>query len=337
MLRTKPDISIVVCCHNQGFIHKFVKSVHQSVGANYEIIVVSSDDLLCDVGIPGCTVINGPAMPAAKRNMGARIARGKYLAFFDDDVEIEPLCLATFKNCMDMTKAGMLFGKLHKGDEPTRFDEAGGYLTPTGFIWSRAQQNLVDEGQYDEIEPIFAGKSASCIIETRLFNKIGGFDEDFEILAEETDVAWRVWLSGREVLFCPQAVGIHWFNCKRKDTKVYYTSKRVHRNGCRNYCVLLIKNLETHNLCRILPIHVSIWLITSFIMIGTGKFGEGVNILKGLWYVIRNLGYILRKRRKVQSQRVKSDEQLRACIQRTPKLSYYTERLSRYLRTSLHG
>ena len=276
-------------------------------------------------------------MPAAKRNMGARIARGKYLAFFDDDVEIEALCLSTFQSCMESTKAGMLFGKLHKADEQDRFDEAGGYLTSTGFIWSRAGQNIIDTGQFNEIEPIFAGKSASCIIEARLFHRIGEFDEDFEILAEETDLAWRVWLSGHQVLFCPQAVGIHWFNCKKKDTKVYYTKSRVFRNGCRNYLVLLIKNLEAHNLCRILPIHVLIWLMVDVTMIGTGKFGEGVNIFKGLWYVVRNLPYILRKRRKVQANRVITDEQSWPFIFRAPKWSYYSERLGRYLRTNLHG
>src|SRR3990167_6266081 len=143
MLRTRPDISVIVCAHTQGFIHKFVESVKRSVGTNYEIIVVSSDDELSENGILGCTVINGPAMPAAKRNMGARIARGKYLAFFDDDVEIEALCLSTFQSCMESTKAGMLFGKLHKADEQDRFDEAGGYLTSTGFILSRAGQNII--------------------------------------------------------------------------------------------------------------------------------------------------------------------------------------------------
>ena len=277
MLRTSPDISVIVCAHNQGFIHKFVESVKRSVGASYEIIVVSSDDELSSNGIKGCTVFNGPDMPAAKRNRGTLIARGKYLAFFDDDVEISPDCLATFKNCMDMTDAGMLYGKLHKADETHRFDEAGGYLTSTGFIWSRAGQNIVDEGQYDQIEPIFSGKSASCMIEKRLFNKIGGFDEDFGILGEESDLAWRVWLAGREVLFCPYATGIHYFNTKWKPAKDYYTSERVQFNGCRNYVTMLIKNLETINLWKILPIHVTMWTGAGIAMLATGKFRQGIN------------------------------------------------------------
>ena len=337
MLRQKPDISVIVCCHTKEFIYDFVASVKKSVGANYEIIVVSSDDELCTTGILGCTVINGPDMPAAKRNMGSRIARGKYLAFFDDDTEIRPDCLAVFKSTMDMTGAGMLYGKLYKADEPTRFDEAGGFLTWTGFIWSRAEQNIVDEGQYNDIEPIFAGKSASCIVDAKLFNKVCGFDEDFGILGEESDLSWRIWLQGREVFFCPYAIAIHWFNCKRKDVKKYYTSKRVNRNGARNYCVMLIKNLELTNLCRILPIHVSIWLTAGVIMTVTGKFGEGVNVFRGLLEVLATIPHILRKRRKVQANRVKSDVELWPYIKRRPSKSYYTQRFFRYVGNGLHG
>lgn len=337
MLRvSKPQVSVIVCCHNQGFIHKFVESVKRSFGVTYEIIVVSSDDELSATGIPGCTVINGPAMPAAKRNMGARIAKADIIAFFDDDVEIESDCLKHLALMM-VGKVGMGFGKLMKADEPHRFDEAGGFLTPTGFIWSRAQQNLVDDGQYDEVEQIFSGKSASCIIEKRLFEKIGGFDEDFGILGEESCLAWRVWLSGRSVIFIPRARGIHYFNTKFKPVKDYYTNERVFFNGTRNYITMLIKNLEIPLLFRILPIHVTIWVAAGLSMLLRGKFIAGVNILKGLWYVVRNLKLILEKRRKVQRNRVRTDDELWSIIFRSPGRAYYTERFTRYIRSGLHG
>lgn len=334
MSKPLPEISVIVCCHNQGFIHKFVESVKKSIGVTYEIIIVSSDDALCEVGIPQCTVINGPAMPAAKRNMGSRIARGRYLAFFDDDVEIEADCLRQFWLNADL---GMVFGKLYKADEVPRFDEAGGYLTSTGFIWSRAGQNDLDNGQFDKRETIFAGKSASCMIRADLFNWIGGFDEDFGILGEESDLAWRVWHNGMGVYFIPTARGIHYFNTKWKPAKDYYTSSRVHFNGCRNYITMLIKNLEAKNLWRILPLHIGIWVLAGSLMCVTGKFTQGINIFKGLWYVIRNLKYILEKRRKVQNRRVISDRDLWPLIFRRPPRAYYTQRFTRYWRTNLHG
>ena len=137
----KLEISIVVCHHKGTFVEKFVESVKKSLHVTYEVIVVTSNSDLALTGIKDCIVVYHEGMPAAKRNCGVRLSKADYIAFFDDDVEIEPLCLLNFLKSFDLTyafcdrdKLGMVYGKLLKGDEPTRFDEAGGYLTKTGFM-----------------------------------------------------------------------------------------------------------------------------------------------------------------------------------------------------------
>ena len=288
------EISVIVCHHTGSFVYKFVESVKRSFGVKYEIIVVTSDDHLAITGITGCKVFNGDQYPAAKRNAGARVSSGKYLAFFDDDVEIDPDCLLNFKNFMDLNPmCGMAYGKLYNMEHRNRFDEAGGFLTWTGFIWSRAEQNLIDVGQYDHHETILAGKSASCMIREDLFFETGGFDEEFGILGEETDLSWRVWLAGLRVCFVPESVGYHAFNTKFKPAKDYYTSKRVHFNGCRNYIVMLLKNLEKGTLWRVLPLHILIWFFAGIVMLITLKVDQGLNILKGLIYPLKNLKQII--------------------------------------------
>lgn len=332
------DISVIVCHHKGFFIDKFVESCLKQENVSFEIIVVTSDIDLASRGMKGCIVINGPQYPASKRNMGARIAKGKYLAFFDDDVEIRPDCLKEFKDCLDtQLPCGMVYGKLLKMDEPTRFDEAGGFLTWTGFIWSRAEQNEIDRGQYDSTECILAGKSASCMIRADLFKKVGGFDEDFGILGEETDLSWRVWLSGNLVFFLPYAVGLHAFNTRFKPAKDYYTSERVHFRGCCNYVTLLLKNLEARNLWRILPIHLLAWFTAGCVMICTLKLKQGANVLKGLVYVLSNIGKIWKKSREVQSSRVISDRKLFSYIYKNPSIGYYIQRFLRYITIGLHG
>jgi len=334
---SKPQISVIACHHVGDLVYKFVESVKKSTGVTYEIIIMTSDEKLAATGIPHCWVHYHEGMPAAKRNAGVRVAKADYVAFFDDDVEIDERCLYYLYHSLYQHQPGMSYGKLHKADEPTRFDEAGGYLTATGFIWSRAGQNIVDTGQYDSYDPILAGKSASCIINKSLFNKVGGFDEDFEILGEETDLSWRVWLAGYKVRFCPMAVGIHYFNTIYKPAKLYYTSKRVNYNGCRNYIVMLFKNLETHNLWKILPIHILIWFGASFAMLITMKLESGWNILKGIAYVIRHIGLLLEKRKFVQERRKVSDEELFKSIFKTTPRGYYMERFKRYVSIGLHG
>lgn len=340
------DISCIVCHHTGDLLNGFIESVRKSESVNYEIIVMTSNEELSLKGIKGCLVFHHIGLPAAKRNAGARIARGKYLAFFDDDVTIDPLCLYHLKEPLALIEnmsypphinPVMSYGRLWNMERRNRFDEAGGYLTWSGFIWSRAGQNEIDVGQYSKDEYIFAGKSASCMIRKDVFKKVGGFDEDFGILGEESDLSWRVWLYGYMVLYTPQATGYHAFNTKFKPKEKHYTVERVFKNGCRNYITMLIKNLGTKNLWRILPIHVCIWFFAGLAMILTLKIRQGLNIWSGIWYVITNYRSILAKRRVVQQRRNVIDDYIWPSIYRETPRGYYRQRFLRYITLGLHG
>lgn len=330
-------ISCILCHHKGDFIYKAVESIKSSINVELEIIVITSDDEVALNGIPGCLVFNNYGGPAEKRNAGARVSKGDYLAFFDDDVEIDPQCLQQMLDAVSSESIDMVYGKLYNMEYRNRFDEAGGYLTSTGFIWSRAGQNDIDIGQFDKTERIFAGKSASCMLKSDAFFAVGGFDEDFWILGEETDLSWRLWTRGYTIYFLPWAIGYHAFNTKFKPANEFYTSKRVHFNGCRNYITMLIKNLEIRNLWKILPIHIGIWIASAFLMILTGKCEAGLNILKGVIYPLRNLSMILRKRREVQEKRIRTDAELWPHIFRKAPKGYYTQRFLRYIHIGLHG
>lgn len=299
--------------------------------------MVSSNEELCTEGISGCITWYSTALPAEKRNIGARLAKGKYLAIFDDDVEILPGCIEEMVQLISYSpKIGMVYAKLHKFDETHRFDEAGGFLTNTGFIWSRAEQNIEDIGQYDKPEAIFAGKSAACLVRKYVWDKLGGMDEDFGILGEESDLSWRMWISGWEVWWCPRSVAEHKFNTRFKPVSKHYTNERVFKNGCHNYINMWIKNCGKEHLW-IIPFLSLIWLSVAFVMIGTLKVTEGTSILKGLWSVIRNLRSTLRKREHLQDMRRVDESIIWPIISRTPRWSYYGTRLTRYISQGLHG
>lgn len=330
------EVSIVVCHHVGNLLDGFIKSVTLSENVKYEVIVMTSDEELSLKGIKNCLVFHHTGLPAAKRNAGARIARGKYLAFFDDDVTIDPLCLYHLKDGIQGDIA-MTYGRLWNMERRNRFDEAGGFLTWTGFIWSRAGQNDVDEGQYSKDELIFSGKSASCMVRKDIFIQVGGFDEDFGILGEESDLSWRIWLQNKKVLYAPQATGLHAFNCPTiKPQKKYYTNSRVFKNGCRNYCVMIIKNLGREHLW-IIPIHLTIWFFAALVMLLTLKIPQGINILKGLWSILTTIPTILGKRKKIQQHRKINESALWPIISRKTPRGYWRTRFLRYITLGLHG
>ena len=134
MLKIDPEISVVICHHRGDFIFPCVKSIQASREVSYEIIVVTSDPKLALNGINGCRMVHSEGLPANKRNLGSDMARGSFLAFFDDDVEIDENCLRELRNSLNDYRI-MSYGKLWNMEHRKRFDEAGGYMTSTGFIW----------------------------------------------------------------------------------------------------------------------------------------------------------------------------------------------------------
>lgn len=328
-------ISVILCHHKGRLIDDAIKSLNDCVNRkDFEVIVMTSD-----VTYKHCLadrLIFQEGGPDVKRNIGFKFAQGSYIAFFDDDIEVQKHAVLEMEKLLDEPCVGMVFGKLLNMEHRNRFDEAGSYLTTTGFLWSRAESHVEDTGQYEEAVPILAGKSAACMIRRNLFVKTGKFDVSFGILGEETDLAWRVWLCGFKVMYCPQSVTYHAFNTKFKPAD-FYTPDRVYFNGCKNYIMMLVKNLETINLWRILPVHILIWIVSAFAMLFGGRVRAFKLIFKALFHVFTHWNLILNKRAVVQKTRQIKDKDLFKFILKSPKFSYYLERLKRYVQVGLHG
>ena len=323
-------------CHHLGrdLVLKSIRSLQNQKNVEVEIIVATSDKT---ANFHGTKTIYVQGGPAHKRNIGFRFATYDLIAFFDDDIEAKSMAVYEMGKVLKHEGIGMVFGKLLNMEFRNRFDEAGSFLTSSGFLWARAESGCLDQGQYETSENILAGKSAACMIRRQVFAEAGMFDASYEILGEETDLAWRVWLSGWKVLYVPSSVTYHAFNTRFKP-KEFYISKRVYYNGCRNYLTMLYTNLGKKR--WIIPIltQLVVWFSASIGMFLTGKFEAAYNIQKGIIYFFSNIGMIWRKRKNVQWKLRKiSDKDLMPIILRNPPISYYLKRFTHYIYTGKHG
>lgn len=330
-----PQVSVIICHHKGNLIDGALKSFEACRGVTFEIIVATSVD---GASFPGTRTVYIPGGPAHKRNVAARFASGEYLAFYDDDVEVDADSLFHLQSYLAKhDKCGMVFGKLLNMEWHDRFDEAGSYLTHSGFLWARAESGVLDRGQFERAEPVLAGKSAACMIRRKQFFEVGMFDASYEILAEETDLAWRVWIYGYSVWYVPSSITFHAFNTKFKP-RDFYTPSRVYFNGCRNYISMILTNLQDP--CRLmlaLTVQYAVWFFAGMGFFVTGKFEAGKHVFMGLFFVIKHLPRLLEKRRKVQAARKISDRELLPIITRNPGWRYYIHRFLRYIKVGLHG
>lgn len=278
------QVSVVIA--NKGG-EKFLKRCLDSVMAekgDYEVILVDDES-----GIGA----------AAARNFGVENSSGKYILFLDVDTKIQP---GWYKEILNFFRRNKKTGAaqvkiLKMGTE--KFDSAGEYMGPFGFLIERARM-VKDQGQFDHETKIFSGKSAGMIIRRELFENLNGFDEDYQIFLEDTDLFWRTWLLGWEVRFCPKVTVEHAYLTKEKPMSFYVENKVFYR-GARNTIMNLVKNLEVNRLW-VVPINVLCWLALGLVFCLKGNFKRGFNMFAGVGWNIIYLPKVLRKRRAYDSK-----------------------------------
>jgi len=339
-----PAVSVVIVNHNGiDFVDTCLRTVLNSNYTNFEVIFVDNASTDGSLEYAQNNFANDTRLrfvenpvsfgPAVGRNKGADISKGKYLVFLDNDTKVEKNFLFEFVKALEEDNSiGSGQAKLLRMDTKYFFDCAGDCLGPMGFLIERAR-GAKDTGQFDYIADILSAKSAASIIRRELFERIGGFDEDFYMYLEETDLSWRVWLAGYRVVFIPNSKVYHAFNTPRKDFKRYYQKYIIKYYGCRNYISTLIKNLEFRNLIEILPLHITCWLILSLFFILKLNFDDSFYILKGIGWNILNIGVLLKKRSFIKSHiRKFSDSIILVRVMDKKRISYYFGKGFAYLR-----
>jgi len=242
---------------------------------------------------------------AKGNNIGARYAKGDYLVFLNVDTEVEPDWLRELVRLMDSDSSlGAAQAKLLRMDDPRKLDTCGHKLTPYGFSY---EIGLNDEANsYNDILEILAGKGAALMVRRSIFEEVGGFDEDYFLLREETDLCWRIWLRGYKVVFTPKAKVLHAIGgiFRKSDVQSIYFFQR-------NMLITLIKNLEVENLLKILLLHLVLLLADSlFADLRSRKAYRLLTTMRCLNYILGNLRRIWFKRLTVQNSRRISDKEL---------------------------
>lgn len=186
---------------------------------------------------------------SAGNNLGARQARGRYVAFLNNDTKVDPGWLSSLCRTMDgAPDAAAVAGKLLSWDG-SRLDFGRGIITFDGHAFQEGAGLPLDRDPHNEVAETFIPCGGNMLVRRELFLELDGFDEDYFAYLEDVDLAWRFWASGHRVLFDPGAVAWH---------RSEGTSGRMDPfdRGFlfeRNAFVTAVKNLDQEYFPRVFP------------------------------------------------------------------------------------
>lgn len=253
---------------------------------------------------PSLKVLRSGGNPGfgAGANRGARSARGEQLIFLNPDTLVEPGWVEGLLEPLDGDpKAGLTTSKILQADHPERVSACGNSVHLSGLTLARGMG--APREAFREVEPVDAVSGAAFAIRRAVFEALGGFDEEFFLYVEDTDLSLRARLAGWRCLFAPGSVVYHDYTFRLTARKVFYQERNRYR--------MLLKCLRWGTLVVLLPSEILAEVVTwGFVLIRDRA--NAANKLQAYGSIITSLSSILRRRRTVQELRTVTDRALLA-------------------------
>jgi GT2 family glycosyltransferase len=238
-------------------------------------------------------------------NRAAEAAQGQYLLFLNNDTWLEPGCLEQLLAEVQRTGAGAAAPLILNYDDNS-FQSLGAFgFDLFGLASTRAHVS--------QTRPVLMPEGCAYLIERELFRKLGSFDSEFFMFADEFDLSWRVWTSGHQAVAVPSAKLHHrgaaqvnpagggtTVEFRTSDTKRFYTN--------RNGLLVVLKNAR-HFLLLLVPLQLgllAIEAIAGLVMVGRWSFVKRAywDALVDCWRLRK---HVLAERRRIRQFRRRGD------------------------------
>ncbi len=216
MLET-PFFSVIIVNYNSGaYLQGAVDSLVEQTFLSFELLIVdnaSADHSMTTLDLSNVdqaqVIMMGENSGFARANNAAAArARGEWLVLLNADAVASPNWLEEIKAAIVRHPSVKMFASAQlRMEEVGLIDGAGDACTAYGYPWRggymQPTENIPGEGE------CFSPCGASAVYEKAAYLQVGGFDERFFCYVEDTDIAYRLRLSGETCVFLPSAVITH--------------------------------------------------------------------------------------------------------------------------------
>ncbi len=264
-----PLVSIIVLNYNSAqWLEKCFASIkNQTIYDRIETILVDNNSKDDSIALTrkifadfqsACLVISSENLGFCEgNNCGARVARGKWLFILNPDTWMEP-------DCMEKTIAGT--EKLQAdASTPLVLNYPDNSFQHFGFFGYDLFGLPSPSSEPVATREVFIIVGCCYLIRAEVFARIGMFDKEYFMYAEDCDLSWRVWIGGYKAVGIFEAKlhhrgaagvnpsgGAELIEMRTSDKKRYWAN--------RNSILTLLKDAQHLLLLMILPLTALLFL-----------------------------------------------------------------------------
>jgi len=314
-----PKVSIIIVNYNgKELLQKCLDSLLKVNYDNFEIILVDNNSTDGTVefitkNYPSLIIIKLDSNKgfAEPNNVAAKISKGKYLLFLNNDTVVTPNFIFEMVKVMETDKKIAICQSLLLKPDGS-IDSSGDFIDHLGVVYN-------SKTEIDEIREVSSARGASMLVRSDIFEKLDGFDQKFFVTFEDVDLCWRSWILGYRVLIIPTSIVYHEGGITIKKIK-----SEIAFHGFKNQLAMKITNFEPilamRNMMLFFGIYgireLKIWL--DYTISGSTKLSSTVYedniapkpsfkvIAKSIFWILSNYGYLLKKQRTINKNRVYS-------------------------------
>jgi GT2 family glycosyltransferase len=224
-------------------------------------------------------------------NLAASQARGEWLFFLNPDAVAARDCVELLLGAVDgddvaIVGAQVLLpdGRVNAGENPVNI---------VGMSWSGGYGRPREHGPARDTAAV---SGAALLARRDAYLELGGLCPTFFMYVDDTDLAWRMRLSGRRVRYCPEAVVVHDYEFQKGAHKWFYLE--------RNRAWALASNLQLRTLVLLAPALAVTEVVVVMRAISEGWLAQKARAWLSL---LANAKALIRWRRAVQADRRVSD------------------------------
>ena len=316
---SSPKVSIIIVNYNgKELLQKCLDSLLKVNYDNFEIILVDNNSTDGTVefitkNYPSLIIIKLDSNKgfAEPNNVAAKISKGKYLLFLNNDTVVTPNFISEMVKVMETDKKiAVCQSLLLKPDGSV--DSSGDFIDHLGVVYN-------SKTKIDEIREVSSARGASMLVRSDIFEKLDGFDQKFFVTFEDVDLCWRSWILGYRVLIIPTSIVYHEGGITIKKIK-----SEIAFHGFKNQLAMKITNFEPilamRNMMLFFGIYgireLKIWLdytISGSTKLSSTEYEDNIApkpsfkvIAKSIFWILSNYGYLLKKQRTINKNRVYS-------------------------------